>query len=111
MEVELDPHTSNNLDFSPVPSAPPIELVASYIAETSIVRAIVQGSGGPENTEITDAGLRFVRHLLATTTPSLCNALPNLKHSESIREIAREFIKQSGSAAVALHSMYAVMQP
>jgi hypothetical protein len=107
--MELDPHTSNNLDFSPVPSSPPIELVASYIAETSIVRAIVLGSGGPENSEITEAGLRFVRHLLATS--SLSGSLPNLKHAECIREIAREFIKQSGSAAVALHTMYAVMQP
>jgi hypothetical protein len=109
--MEIDPHTSNDLDFSPVPSSPPIELVASYIAETSIVRAIVQGSGGPENAEITEAGLRFVRHLLATLAPSLSGSLPNLKHSECIREVAREFIRQSGSAAVALHTMYAVMQP
>jgi hypothetical protein len=109
--MELDPLAPNNLDFSPVPSSPPIELVASYIAETSIVRAIIQGSGGPDNAEITESGLRFVRHLLATGRPSPCSSLPNLKDTDCIREIAREFIKQAGSAAVALHTMYAVMQP
>jgi len=109
--MELDPIASNNLDFSPVPSSPPIELVASYIAETSIVRAIVQGSGGPENSEITESGLRFVRHLLATSNASSGGSLPNLKNTDCIREIAREFMARSGSAAVALHTMYAVMQP
>jgi hypothetical protein len=109
--MELDPLAPNDLDFSPVPSSPPIELVASYIAETSIVRAIIQGSGGPENSDITESGLRFIRHLLATSRPSPCGSLPNLKDSDCIKEIAREFVRESGSAAVALHTMYAVMQP
>jgi hypothetical protein len=107
--MDIDAST-NDLDFSPIPTSPPIEMVASYIAETSIVRAITQGSGGPDNAEITDGGLRFVRHLLATSIAGT-DLLPNLKNPDTIREVARAFIKRSGSAAAALQAMYCVMQP
>jgi len=108
--MEFDPHLSNNLDFSPPSLETSVDFIAAYLAESSIIRAIVQGSGGPDNVEITDGGLRFVRHLLATSSATPCGFLPNLKDAETIREIARDFIRQSGSAATALQNMYTIMR-
>jgi hypothetical protein len=98
----------NEIDFSP--PTPPIEMVASFVAESSIVRVIVQGSGGPENTEITGAGLRFIRHILAVTSLTRQGFLPNFKDMNAIRELACQFIACAGGSAVALQTMYSIMQ-
>lgn len=96
-------------NFDPYLPAP-VDLVASFVAEASIVRTIVQGSGGPENVEITESGLRFVRHLLANSRSIRFGFMPNFKDMETIREMAREFIRRCGGASMALQTMYAVTQ-
>ncbi len=40
-------------------------MLARIVAESTIVRLIIEGSGGPENAPINNTGLRFVRHLLS----------------------------------------------
>ncbi len=98
----------DEIDFSP--PTPPIEMVASFVAESSIVRTIVQGSGGPENSEMTEAGLRFVRHILSVTSLTRRGFLPNFKDMNAIRELARQFIGIAGGSAIALQTMYSIMQ-
>jgi len=110
--MEFEPTGLNDLNFSPpTPAVPPVEIVASYVAETSIMRAIVQGSGGPDNAEITDSGLRFVRHILSISKNTRYGFLPNMKDMDTIRELARDFIRRCGSSSAALQAMYGVMQP
>jgi hypothetical protein len=72
------------------------------------VRAIVQGSGGPDNGEITESGLRFVRYLLSTSRSMRFGFMPNFKNMDSIRELARDFIRRCGGAATALQTMHAL---
>lgn len=98
----------NEIDFSP--PSPPIEMVASFVAESSIVRTIVQGSGGPENAEITEAGLRFIRHILSTSSLTREGFLPNFKDMNTVRELACKFISWSGGSSMALQTMYSIMQ-
>ncbi|MGI0086021.1 MAG: hypothetical protein ACREBQ_13160 [Nitrososphaerales archaeon] len=101
--MNFDP-PSDGLDFNP---ATPGDL-AVCAAETSIVRAIVQGSGGPDNHEITDSGLRFVRHILSTSRAMRFGFMPNFKDMDSIRELARDFIRKCGGASPALQTMHAL---
>lgn len=104
------------MNFDPTPHEPdqdapnsaPAELVTCFVAEASIVRAIVEGSGGPENAEITDKGLRFVRHILSNSRSMRFGFMPNLKDMDNIRELARDFIRKCGGASIALATMHAV---
>lgn len=107
--MNFDP-TPEELNFDPVHFRPPADVVASFVAEASIVRAIVQGSGGPENAEITETGLRFVKHLLVNSRAIKFGFMPNFKNMETIREVAREFIRRCGGASHALQQMYNVIQ-
>jgi hypothetical protein len=107
--MNFDP-TSNEMDFDPIFYKPAADVVASFVAEASIVRTIVQGSGGPDNAEITDTGLRFVRHLMVTSKSVRFGFMPNFKDMDSIREVARDFIKKCGGATHALQTMYNVIQ-
>lgn len=79
------------------------------MAEALIVRMIVMGSGGPENAEITEQGLRFVRHLMANSRACRCGFVPNFKNIDCIKEVAREFIRQCGTPSSALQTMYQVI--
>src|SRR5271155_302511 len=94
--------TSDELNFDPILQQPAVDVVAAFVAESSIVRAIVQGSGGPDNAEITDPGLRFVRHILSNSRAIRFGFMPNFKDMDSIRELAREFIRKCGSTSLAL---------
>jgi hypothetical protein len=98
------------LNFDPLIFAHPADVVATFIAEASIVRTIVQGSGGPENSEITENGLRFVRHLLQNSKSMRFGFMPNFKDMNTIRQMARDFIRRCGGASPALATMYAVIQ-
>lgn len=104
-----DAITNDEINFDPVLPAP-VDLVTSFVAEASIVRTIVQGSGGPENIDITEPGLRFVRHILANSRSIKFGFMPNFKSMDSIRELARDFIRRCGGATCALQTMYAVTQ-
>jgi len=101
--------TSDDINFDPSTYNPPAEMVATFIAESSIVRAIVQGSGGPDNSEITESGLRFVRHLLANSRSMRFGFMPNFKNMDSIRELARDFIRRCGGASPALQTMHTLI--
>ncbi|MBX9668420.1 MAG: hypothetical protein K2X93_12415 [Candidatus Obscuribacterales bacterium] len=79
------------------------------MAEALIVRMIVMGSGGPDNGEVTDQGLRFVRHLMANSRACRGGFVPNFKNMDCIKEVARDFIRQCGSASRALQTMYQVI--
>lgn len=83
-----------------------IDKAFEEIAESSIVKMIITGSGGPENNEITEPGLRFVRFLIARSESYSSGILPNLKDLKCIRELARNFIKQAGTPTRALQLMY-----
>lgn len=101
---------TNEQDFESIKYKPAADAVAAFVAEASIVRTIVQGSGGPENAEITDNGLRFVRHLMATSKTMRFGFMPNFKDMNAIREVARDFIRRCGGATLALQTMYNVIQ-
>lgn len=79
------------------------------MAEALVVRMIVMGSGGPENAEITEQGLRFVRHLMANSRACRSGFVPNFKSMDCIKELARDFIRSSGTANSALQTMYQVI--
>ena len=84
--------------------SPPLSLV-----EATVVDAIVMGSGGPENGPITDAGLRFVRHIISQSRATNAGFLPNLKDMNCIKTLAKGYINQCGGGAGALETMYSVM--
>jgi hypothetical protein len=107
--MNFDPAYSEELNFEPTYSSRLTDSVGTFVAESSIVRTIVQGSGGPDNVEITDQGLRFVRHLLSTSNLIKQDSVPNFKDMDTIRELAREFIKHSGNPTNALQVMYRIM--
>ncbi len=79
--------------------------------EDTVVEAIVMGSGGPENVEITEAGLRFVRHLIVNSRSIRFGFIPNFKDAACIRQMARDFIRKCGSGTIALQTMHQVIQP
>lgn len=102
------------MNFEPQPNNPNTEERTSdanviSMAEALIVRMIVMGSGGPENAEITEQGLRFVRHLMANSRACRSGFVPNFKSMDCIRELARDFIRQCGNASRALQMMYQVI--
>jgi hypothetical protein len=73
--------------------------------ENSIVQTIVEGSGGPENQEMTDPGLRFVRYLLSISRPARQGFVPNFKDMSYIHKVARDFISRCGGAHLAAQTM------
>lgn len=99
---------TNNLDFSPPREQ--VSMLSSFVAETTIVRAIVEGSGGPDNMEISEAGLRFIRYMLSQSSSARLGHLPNFKDMQSIQAAARDFIAQSGGASKALRALYSATQ-
>ena len=82
-----------------------MEMFMRSMAEQSIVQTIIDGSGGPENTEFTEDGLRFIRYLLSISRSTRFGFLPNFKDIETIRELARQFIRYCGGASPALQTM------
>ncbi len=109
--MNFDPGAFDKINFDPFFSEAPLDFSTSFIAEASIVRGIVQGSGGPENIDITEPGLRFVRHILCNTKSMRFGFMPNFKDMNSIREIARDYIRKCGGATIAMQTMQQVMQP
>jgi hypothetical protein len=95
--------------FEPLFQGSASEHIANFLAEASIIRSIVQGSGGPENCDTTETGLRFVRHILCTSKAIRFGFMPNLKDMNTIREVAREFIRRCGGTTPALQMMQSVM--
>ena len=91
-----------NLDDNPIAQENTLE----EIAETSIVKMIITGSGGPENNEIEDSGLRFVRFLMSQAQSYSTGILPNLKDPASIRHAAKDYIRHCGTASKAMQLMY-----
>jgi hypothetical protein len=104
--MNFDP-PSEETDFDPIQTNTS-DVAATFVAESSIVRTIVQGSGGPDNAEITEPGLRFVRHILCNSRAMRFGFMPNFKDMDSIRELARDFIRKCGGANVALQTMHAL---
>ncbi|MGD9680595.1 MAG: hypothetical protein AB7W16_05360 [Candidatus Obscuribacterales bacterium] len=86
-----------------------MEIACMALAESSIVRMIVMGSGGPENGEITEQGLRFVRHIMSSSRACQSGFLPNFKDMDCIREVARDYIARAGTPTHALASMYQII--
>ena len=86
----------------------PIEIFLPTYAEDSVVQTIVDGSGGPTNAEITEPGLRFIRHLLSNSRPARHGFIPNFKDMDSIRFIAREFIRLCGGPSLAMQKMLTI---
>jgi len=82
-----------------------MDVLFHSIAEHSIVRTILEGSGGPENEDMTEDGLRFVRYLLSISRSTRFGFLPNFKDMDTIRELARQFIRYCGSATAALQTL------
>jgi hypothetical protein len=96
----------SEMNFNPGPPAEgQMDVLFQSIAEQSIVRTIVEGSGGPENVDITDDGLRFVRYLLSISRSTRFGFLPNFKDWDTIRELARQFIRYCGGATTALQTL------
>ena len=84
------------------------ETSLTAIAEQSIVNTIMEGGAGPE--ELSDSGLRFIRYLLSISRAARFGFLPNFGDLEAVREIARQFIRYCGSAALALYTMNQVIE-
>ncbi len=82
-----------------------LELILPCVAEETIVKTILEGSIGVNNREMTEPGLRFVRHLLSTSRPARSGFIPNFKDIETVRELARQFIRRCGGAALALQAL------
>ncbi len=103
-------HGFPEMDFSPGGPHDYAEASLNAIAESSIVRTILDGSGGPDNREMTEDGLRFIRYLLSISRSARFGFLPNFKDADSARDIARQFIRYCGSAALAMHTMHIVVE-
>jgi hypothetical protein len=87
-----------------------MEVFMRSMAEQSIVRMIIEGSGGPENEDFTEDGLRFVRYLLSISRSTRFGFLPNFKDMNTVNEVAKQFIRYCGGASVALQTMNRVME-
>lgn len=98
-------HGFPEMNFNPPPLEGNMDALFHSVAEQSIVRTIIEGSGGPENSEITDDGLRFIRYLLSISRSTKFGLLPNFKDWEAIRELARQFIRYCGGATTALQTL------
>ncbi|GEM_PF-1132208 len=105
--MNFDP---GSFESSPEPNfvEVPLDLILPSVAQATIVRTIVEGSGGPHNHEMTEPGLRFVRHLLSTSRPARHGFVPNFKDMAIIEQVARDFIRRCGGAASALNTMVRV---
>lgn len=79
--------------------------LSQSLAEVSIMRIIEQGSGGPENVDITERGLRFIRYLLCVCRGTRYGFMPNFKNVDVIRKLARDFISTSGNATLAMNTL------
>ncbi len=93
-----------DMNFDPASAATDSSLTA--IAEQSIVNTIMERS----IEEMSDKCLRFVRYLLSISRAARFGFLPNFSDTDAVREIARQFIRYSGSAAVALYTMNQVLE-
>jgi len=100
----------SDMDFNPTNSEHKMEQLFANIAEQSIVRAILEGSGGPHNEEFTEDGLRFVRYLLSISRSTRFGFIPNFKDMDTIHELARQFIRYCGGSGVALQTLNKVTQ-
>ena len=107
--MNFDPWSSE-ANFDPVFMEAEADRLLPSVVEASIVQAIVEGSGGPENTEMTDPGLRFVRHLLSISRPARHGFVPNFKDMAIIRQAARQFIRRCGGATLAIQAMMRITQ-
>ena len=101
----------SEMNFNPGYTEGQMDALFHSIAEQSIVRTIIEGSGGPENEDITEDGLRFVRYLLSISRSTKFGFLPNFKDWETIRELARQFIRYCGGASTALQTLNRVTDP
>lgn len=97
--------SENNFNFRHEHSEANLELVLPFVAEETIVQTILEGSGGQNDIEMTEPGLRFVRHLLATSRPARNGFVPNFADMEMVRYLAREFMRKCGSATDALQTL------
>lgn len=95
-----------NIDPKAVESNGETSLTA--IAEQSIINTIMEGGLGAD--DMSDKCLRFVRYLLSISRAARFGFLPNFSDLDSVREIARQFIRYCGSAAVALYTMNQVLE-
>jgi hypothetical protein len=100
----------SEMNFNPGCSEQKMEALFNAIAEQSIIRTIMEGSGGPDNEEITEDGLRFVRYLLSISRSTKFGFLPNFKDMDTIQELARQFIRYCGSATIALQTLNRVTE-
>lgn len=96
----------NNLNRKRSAATKSIENAFHDMAENSIVKMIITGSGGPENQEINESGLRFIRFLIARRESYSSGIIPNFKDKKCIQELAKEFIYQCGTPSKALQLMY-----
>jgi hypothetical protein len=92
-ELNFQPHSSSS------------DIFFSLIAEHSIARTIIEGSGGPNNEEMTEEGLRFIRYLLSISRSARFGFIPNFKDPEIVAHIAKQFISYCGGAAKAVQTM------
>jgi hypothetical protein len=106
----IDKQGYSEMNFNPDCSEQRMEAIFTTIAEQSIVRTILEGSGGPDNDEITDDGLRFVRYLLSISRSTRFGFIPNFKDMETIQELARQFIRYCGGATIALQTLNRVTE-
>lgn len=95
-------------DFDNEKEESPAESSLTAIAEQSIVNTIMENGAGPE--ELSDSGLRFIRYLLSISRAARFGFLPNFGDLDAVREIARQFIRYCGSAALALYTMNQVIE-
>ncbi len=100
----------SEMNFNPGCSEQKMEALFTSIAEQSIVRTILEGSGGPDNEEFTEDGLRFVRYLLSISRSTRFGFLPNFKDMDTIQELARQFIRYCGGATIALQTLNRVTE-
>ncbi len=105
-----DKNGYSEMEFNPPGSEQKMEALFANIAEQSIVRTIVEGSGGPNNEDFTEDGLRFVRYLLSISRSTRFGFIPNFKDMDTIHELARQFIRYCGGSGIALQTLNRVTQ-
>ncbi len=59
---------------------------------------------------MSESGLRFIRYLLSISRAARFGFIPNFSDLNAIREVARQFIRYSGGAAIALYTMNEVLE-
>lgn len=105
-------HDSEFFDksFEPTPSKRPIEFLIPSVAENFVIKTIINGSGGPDNHEITTTGLRFIRYLLSTSRAARHGFIPNFKDMAQIERLAKEFVFHCGSPSNAMEKVLKVAE-